>query len=355
MSATAARELVEAARRQMRELPYYNTFFQTATPPSVELAAKLGRDRARASTGCSTPAPAPRRTTPWSSWCATSGTCRASPSKKIFISRALRLSRRRPWPRPASSGMPAMHGQADLPLPGFDHIGRPTGTPGRRPDARGLRPAGRAGGSRRDPRAGPGQRRRLHRRADPGRRRRDRPARRPTGRRSQRICREYDVLLVADEVICGFGRTGDWWGCERFGITPDIMTDRQGPVVGLPADRGGRWSATRIGDALVAAGRRVDPRLHLFRPPGGRAVALENIRIIEDEGLHERAARDDRRLFPQAAGRRSPTIRWSARCAPAACSARSSWSRTRRRAGPFAPSAQVGARLPRPLLRRTGW
>ncbi|WP_114155428.1 aminotransferase class III-fold pyridoxal phosphate-dependent enzyme, partial [Chromobacterium haemolyticum] len=44
----------------------------------------------------------------------------------------------------------------------------------------------------------------------------------------ERICRKYDVLLVADEVICGFGRTGEWFGFEHFGFRPDIFTTAKG-------------------------------------------------------------------------------------------------------------------------------
>ena len=71
-------ELVEAARRQMTTLPFYNTFFQCTTAPAVELAARLA---ALAPAGLSRvffANPAPRPTTRWSSWCATSGSCRAS-------------------------------------------------------------------------------------------------------------------------------------------------------------------------------------------------------------------------------------------------------------------------------------
>ena len=42
------------------------------------------------------------------------------------------------------------------------------------------------------------------------------------------------MLLVTDEVICGFGRIGNWFGCQHFGVEPDLDADRQGPVVGLP-------------------------------------------------------------------------------------------------------------------------
>ena len=83
----------------------------------------------------------------------------------------------------------------------------------------------------------------------------------------QRICKKYDVLLIADEVICGFGRTGNWFGSETMGITPDIMTIAKGlssgyaPIGGsIVCDEDGR------GDQRL----RIQPRLHLFRPSGLR-------------------------------------------------------------------------------------
>ncbi len=44
----------------------------------------------------------------------------------------------------------------------------------------------------------------------------------------QRICRKYGILIIADEVICGFGRTGKWWGFETMGFEPDIVTMAKG-------------------------------------------------------------------------------------------------------------------------------
>ena len=48
----------------------------------------------------------------------------------------------------------------------------------------------------------------------------------------QRICDQHGILLVSDEVICGFGRTGHWFGCERFGFKPDLMTFAKGVTSG---------------------------------------------------------------------------------------------------------------------------
>ena len=83
----------------------------------------------------------------------------------------------------------------------------------------------------------------------------------------QRICDRYGILLVADEVICGFGRTGHWFGCDLYGIRPDLMTLAKGlssgylPIGGVMVGRPRRRRADR-------QGRRVRPRLHLLGPPG---------------------------------------------------------------------------------------
>ncbi len=82
------------------------------------------------------------------------------------------------------------------------------------------------------------------------------------------ICDEYGILLVADEVICGFGRLGDWFGSGKYDIRPDMVTFAKGvgsahvPLGGVLADRPGRGTVPR-------GPQRLQPRHHLRRPPGG--------------------------------------------------------------------------------------
>jgi putrescine aminotransferase len=115
----------------------------------------------------------------------------------------------------------------------------------------------------------------------------------------KRICRQYDVLLIADEVICGFGRTGRWWGCERFGFTPDIITAAKGLSSGyLPI--AAVLVGARIGDALVEPGREWAHGFTYSGHPVAAAVALENLRILTDEGLYDRASGPLGRYFANA-------------------------------------------------------
>jgi putrescine aminotransferase len=102
----------------------------------------------------------------------------------------------------------------------------------------------------------------------------------------ERICRKYDVLLVADEVICGFGRTGHWFGSEYFGIQPDIMTLAKGITSGyIPL--GAVMFNDRISKVLMEKGGELAHGYTYSGHPVCAAVALENIRIIEEEKLIE--------------------------------------------------------------------
>ena len=112
----------------------------------------------------------------------------------------------------------------------------------------------------------------------------------------QRICKKHDVLLLADEVICGFGRTGRWWGSETFAIEPDLMTMAKGITSGyLPL------SALAVGPRVASVVMQGD-FAHGFTysgHPTAAAVALENIRIIEEEGIVDRVGNDTGPYFQE--------------------------------------------------------
>lgn len=98
----------------------------------------------------------------------------------------------------------------------------------------------------------------------------------------QRICDKYEILLIADEVICGFGRTGNWFGSETMGIRPDIMTIAKGLSSGY-APIGGSIVSDEI--AAVIGSSEFNHGYTYSGHPVAAAVALENLRILEEEGV----------------------------------------------------------------------
>jgi putrescine aminotransferase len=107
----------------------------------------------------------------------------------------------------------------------------------------------------------------------------------------QRICREYGILLIADEVICGFGRTGRWFGCEHFGFEPDFMTIAKGITSGYQP-LGGAMVSDRVAGVLIEKGGEFNHGFTWSGHPVACAVAIENLGILRREKLVERA-RDD--------------------------------------------------------------
>jgi putrescine aminotransferase len=116
--------------------------------------------------------------------------------------------------------------------------------------------------------------------------------------RIRAICDKYDVLLLADEVITGFGRTGKWFGLSRYGIEPDIFSFAKAITSGY-FPLGGIGINHRIAEVIDSAPDAMT-WMHAFTysaHPVGCAVALANLDIIEREGLVERAAALGRRLL----------------------------------------------------------
>lgn len=108
--------------------------------------------------------------------------------------------------------------------------------------------------------------------------------------RVQEICKKYDVLLIIDEVVCGMGRTGEWFGYQHYGIEPDMVTMAKGVASGYAA-----ISCTVTTEAVFNE-FKADPSdpMSYFRDistlggcAAGPAAALENMRILEDEKLLE--------------------------------------------------------------------
>jgi adenosylmethionine-8-amino-7-oxononanoate aminotransferase len=109
------------------------------------------------------------------------------------------------------------------------------------------------------------------------------------------VCRRHGVLLVADEVMTGFGRTGTWFAMDRYGVRPDLLVAAKGATsgywpFGFVAASGEAWETVTRGGGFV----------HGFtysHQPGAAAVALEVLRILEEERLVDASAAKGERLL----------------------------------------------------------
>ncbi len=282
--------LAKAAYEQMLALPYYNTFFKTATPPSIELSEKLaaltpeGLTRVfYASSGSEandTIARMVRRF--WK--------LAGRPERRNIISRNNGYHGST-MAAASLGGMQPMHELDDLPLPGFHHVRQPYWfAEGGDMDPADFGIAAARAVEDKILELGPetvaafiGE-----------------PIQGAGGvvippetywPEVQRICREHDVLLIADEVICGFGRTGHWFGCDRFDIKPDMMTLAKGITSGyLPLSA--VMLGDRVAETLWSMGGEFAHGFTYSGHPVACAVALENIAIMEEEKLVERVHDD---------------------------------------------------------------
>lgn len=281
-------ELADVAARQMKQLPYYNTFFQTAHPPVIELAAKIAEltpgDLNHTFFGNSGSDANDTNLRLVRHYWASKG----KPEKTVIVSR---MNAYHGSTMAASSlgGMTHMHAQGGQIVSDIEHIAQPYwwqdgGDMG--PEAFGRKCAkeledtiARLGADRvaafiGEPIMGAGG-----------------VIVPPAGywAEIQRICRDNDVLLIADEVICGFGRTGRWFGSETVGIEPDIMTVAKGLSSGYMPISGSIVSDRIANDFARNAGDFFHGYTYSGHPVAA-AVALENIRIMEEEKIVEHAA-----------------------------------------------------------------
>jgi putrescine aminotransferase len=102
----------------------------------------------------------------------------------------------------------------------------------------------------------------------------------------QRICEKYGILLIADEVICGFGRLGKWFGSDYYNINADFMPIAKGLSSGyLPI--GGLMVADKVAEVIIEKGGEFAHGFTYSGHPAACAVAKENIRILKDEKIIE--------------------------------------------------------------------
>ena len=284
------KELAEAAYRQTMELAFYNCFFKTTTGPAAALSAKLAEITPDgfnkvffANSGSEANDTIIRMVRHY--W-----NLKGKRTKKAFIGRKYGYHGTT-MAATSAGGMTAMHGQGDLPFPGFHHVMPPYwfGYGGdMEPEAFGRHAAKAV------------EEKILELGADNVAAFIAEPIQGAGGviippesywPEIQRICREHDVLLIADEVICGFGRTGHWFGADRFQIKADFMTLAKGITSGyLPL------SAVMVGDrvaeTLIEEGGEFYHGFTYSGHPTACAVALANIELIERENLVERTRTD---------------------------------------------------------------
>jgi len=292
-------ELAEAAYRQMKELPYYNSFFRCSTPTPVLLSKRLAEIAPAnvnqvfyGSSGSESNDTALRLVRHF--WA-----LQGRPQKNRIISR--RTAYHGSTIAGASlGGMQGMHDQLYGAVPNIVHVMQPyayeLALPGESDHDFGLRaakavedaileagadnvaafigePVMGAGGVRIPPAS--------------------------YWPEIQRICRKYDVLLMLDEVITGYGRTGEWFAAQTFGIEADTITTAKALTSGYQP-----LSALLVGDriaaTLVEKGGEFYHGYTYSGHPVACAVALANLDIIEKEGLIERVKNDTGPYFAQA-------------------------------------------------------
>jgi putrescine---pyruvate transaminase len=284
------RELAEAAYRQMLELPYYNSFFKSAHPPAIELASLLAQVTPPqfkrvfyAGSGSEANDTIVRMVRRYWDVC-------GEPGRQIIISRK-NAYHGSTLAAASLGGMKPMHEQGGLPIPGIVHIEQPYWY------------ANGAGLSREE--YGIQAARRLQEKIE------------QLGEKNvaafigepiqgaggviippetywpeiQRICDHHGILLVADEVICGFGRLGRWFGNEHFGFRPDLMTLAKGITSGYQP-LGAVMVSDRVADVLIDKGGEFHHGFTYSGHPVACAVAVRNIRILQEEGIVERVRSD---------------------------------------------------------------
>jgi len=290
-------EIIDAAAAQMRELPYYNNFFQCAHPPSIELASMLqevsppqfNRVFFTGSGSESNDTIVRMVRTYWD--------LMGQPERHTIISRH-NAYHGSTVAAASLGGMKPMHKQSGLPIPGIVHVDQPYWFGSDRslsPDELGLVAARSIEDKIKE--VGPEKVAAFI----------GEPIQGAGGviippdsywPEVQRICDEYGILLISDEVITGFGRLGEWFGADYFATKPDFMPFAKGVTSGyLPL--GGVFVSDRVADVLVEKAGEFAHGYTYSGHPAACAVAIANLKILQREKLVERI-RDDIGPYLQA-------------------------------------------------------
>ncbi len=283
-------ELARAAYDQMVELPFYNTFFKTAAPPTILLAAKLaellghGLDHVFFNSSGSEALDTVLRLARYY-WQA-----KGQPERNVVIAR-VNGYHGSTIAGASLGGMKAMHEQGGPWVPGIEHVMQPYKFQDgfdETPDAFAARAADAI--EQRILQVGPEKVALVLAEPVQGAGGVIIP---PEGywKRVDAICKKYGVLLGCDEVICGFGRLGAWFGFQHYGVKPDLVSMAKGLSSGyLPISAVG--VSSEIVETLREKGGDFVHGYTYSGHPTAAAVALKNLEIIAREGLVERV-RDD--------------------------------------------------------------
>lgn len=281
------KELAEAAYKQMLDLPYYNTFFKTTTVPTTELATKISSvmpERFKhiffTNSGSESNDTIVRFVRHY--W-----KLKGKPYRQHFIART-RGYHGSTMVAANLGGFQGMHDQVGTELPGFHHVQQPHWFDfggDKTPEEFGLEAA--AAVEKKILEVGPDNVAAFI----------GEPIQGAGGvlippstywPEVQRICRKYGVLIISDEVICGFGRTGNWWGFQSLGFEPDIVPMAKGLSSGYLPIGAVAFADHLIKDFFELGGEFYHGMTYAGHPVAA-AVALRNIEIIEQEKLVERA------------------------------------------------------------------
>lgn len=290
------RELIDAATRQLIELPFYNTFFQTTTDRAAELAEAL----------CAIAPPGFQHVFFANSGSESNDTniklvrrywdLMGQPERRIIISRQ-NAYHGSTIAAGSLGGMGYMHDQAGM-IPGIEHIKQPYWfANGQGMDKAEFGKVAAGWLEEKILEVGPEKVAAFI----------GEPIQGAGGviippatywPEIQRICDKYGILLISDEVICGFGRTGQMWGCQSVGSKPDLITFAKGVTSGyIPL--GGVLVGERVAKVLIEKGGDFNHGYTYSGHPVACAVAIANIRLIEELDIVRRVREE---IGPRLAG-----------------------------------------------------
>lgn len=290
--------IVDAVSKQMQQLPYYNSFFQCTHPPAIELAKTIAELAPKHMntvffTGSGSESNDTNLRMVRRYW-----DLKGQPNKKTIISRH-NAYHGSTVAGASLGGMSGMHEQGDLPIPKIVHIAQPYWYQeggDLTPEAFGLQaaqaleteilalgednvaafiaePFQGAGGVIIPPST--------------------------YWPEIKRILAKYDILLILDEVISGFGRTGHWFAAEYFDLQPDLISIAKGMTSGY-VPMGGVIIADRVADVIKQQCGEFTHGYTYSGHPVAAAAALENINIIKQEKLVEKVGAEIAPYFQQA-------------------------------------------------------